>query len=91
MGSSAMGASILRNKVKKAGFDDVSVVNLAIANLSDNVDLVVTHRDLTPRARDRTPSAQHVSVDNFMNSPKYDEIVEELKRTNAPHDSSARS
>ena len=91
MGSSAMGASILRNKVKKAGFDDVKVVNVAIANLNDDIDLVVTHQDLTPRARDRTPSAQHVSVDNFMNSPKYDAIVEELKRTNAPHDSSAPS
>jgi mannitol PTS system EIICBA or EIICB component len=91
MGSSAMGASILRNKVKKAGFDDVSVVNIAIANLDDNVDLVITHRDLTERARDRTPSAQHVSVDNFMNSPKYDAIVEELQRTNAPHGSSAPS
>ena len=91
MGSSAMGASILRNKVKKAGFDDVKVVNVAIANLTDDIDLVVTHQDLTPRAKDRTPSAQHVSVDNFMSSPKYDAIVEELKRTNTPHDSSAPS
>jgi PTS system mannitol-specific IIC component len=82
MGSSAMGASILRNKVKKAGFDDVKVVNVAIANLTDDIDLVVTNQDLTPRAKDRTPSAQHVSVDNFMSSPKYDAIVEELKRTN---------
>jgi PTS system mannitol-specific IIC component len=29
-----------------------------------------------------SPSAQHVSVDNFMNSPKYEAIVEELKVTN---------
>jgi mannitol PTS system EIICBA or EIICB component len=83
MGSSAMGASVLRNKIKKAGFDDVTVTNLAIANLTDDIDLIVTHRDLTPRALSMSPSAQHVSVDNFMNSPKYDEIVEELKRTNA--------
>jgi PTS system mannitol-specific IIC component len=89
MGSSAMGASILRNKVKKAGFDDVTVVNLAIANLTDDVDLIVTHQDLTERARAMSPSAQHVSVDNFMNSPKYDAIVEELKHTNAPRTSSA--
>ncbi|HEX6248110.1 MAG TPA: PTS mannitol transporter subunit IICB [Nocardioidaceae bacterium] len=82
MGSSAMGASVLRNKIKKAGFEDVNVVNLAIANLEDDVDLIVTHRDLTPRAETMAPSAQHVSVDNFMNSPKYDEIVEELKVTN---------
>jgi mannitol PTS system EIICBA or EIICB component len=91
MGSSAMGASVLRNKLKKAGFEDVNVVNVAIANLDDSYDLVVTHQDLTLRARDRTPSAQHVSVGNFMNSPKYDEIVEEVKHTNAPQDTGAPS
>jgi mannitol PTS system EIICBA or EIICB component len=89
MGSSAMGASVLRNKLKKAGFEDVSVVNVAIANLDDSYDLVVTHQDLTLRAMDKTPSAQHVSVNNFMNSPKYDTIVEEVKHTNAPEGSSA--
>ncbi len=83
MGSSAMGASVLRNKVKKAGFTDITVVNVAIANLTDDIDLIVTHQDLTPRARDKAPSAQHVSVGNFMNSPKYDEIVEELRVTNS--------
>ena len=83
MGSSAMGASVLRNKLKKAGFEDVSVVNVAIANLDDSYDLVVTHQDLTLRAMDKTPSAQHVSVQNFMASPKYDAIVEEVQHTNA--------
>ena len=56
MGSSAMGASVLRNKVKKAGFTDITVVNLAIANLNDIYDLIVTHQDLTPRARDKAPA-----------------------------------
>ncbi len=84
MGSSAMGASVLRKKVQGAGFTDVTVVNKAISNLSDDVDLVVTHQDLTARARQRTPSATHVSVDNFMASPRYDEIVELLQQTNAP-------
>jgi PTS system mannitol-specific IIC component len=91
MGSSAMGASVLRNKLKKAGFEDVNVVNVAIANLDDSYDLVVTHQDLTLRARDRTPSAQHVSVSNFMASPRYDEIVEEVKHTNATEGSGAPS
>ncbi len=89
MGSSAMGASVLRNKIKKAGFADVTVTNQAIANLTDDVDLIVTHKDLTPRAQSMSPAAQHVSVDNFMNSPKYDAIVEELKVTNA-HESGAQ-
>jgi PTS system mannitol-specific IIC component len=75
MGSSAMGASVLRNKLKKAGITDVTVKNLAIANLTDDVDLVITQKELTSRAQQKTPNAQHVSVDNFMNSPKYDEVV----------------
>jgi len=78
MGSSAMGASVLRKKVQAAGHGDVTVVNKAISNLNDSYDLVVTHQDLTERARQKSPSAIHVSVDNFMGSPRYDEIVELL-------------
>ncbi|MEF2976859.1 PTS mannitol transporter subunit IICB [Subtercola sp. YIM 133946] len=80
MGSSAMGASVLRNKIKKAGITDVTVVNKAISNLVGDEDLVITHQDLTARARQQSPSAEHVSVDNFMSSPKYDEIVGLLQR-----------
>jgi PTS system mannitol-specific IIC component len=76
MGSSAMGASVLRKKIQAAGHGDVKVVNKAISNLDDSYDLVVTHEDLTERAKQKTPSAIHVSVDNFMGSPRYDEIVE---------------
>lgn len=82
MGSSAMGASVLRNKIKAAGFPDVKVTNSAIANLSDTYDVVITHQDLTERAKPVTASAVHVSVDNFMNSPRYDEIVELVRSSN---------
>ena len=83
MGSSAMGASVLRNKIKAAGFPDVKVTNLAIANLKDDYDVVVTHQDLAARAEPLTQSATHVAVDNFMNSPRYDEIVELVRASSA--------
>jgi PTS system mannitol-specific IIC component len=76
MGSSAMGASVLRNKIKKAGIEDVTVVNKAIAALDGTADLVITQNQLTPRARAQSPNSVHVSVDNFMNSPRYDEVVD---------------
>jgi PTS system mannitol-specific IIC component len=82
MGSSAMGASVLRKKIQGAGFTDVKVTNQAISNLTDDYGLVVTHQDLTDRARQKTPSATHVSVENFMNAPQYDEIVELLGSAN---------
>lgn len=79
MGSSAMGASVLRNKVKKAGIEGVTVVNKAIANLTGDEDLIITQEELTDRARQKNPNAQHVSVGNFMNAPQYDQVVEQLK------------
>jgi PTS system mannitol-specific IIC component len=75
MGSSAMGATVMRNKIKKAGIEGVTVVNQSIANLTGEADLVITQRELTERARQKSPNSNHVSVDNFMNSPKYDEVV----------------
>jgi PTS system mannitol-specific IIC component len=81
MGSSAMGASVLRKKIQAAGHSEVTVVNKAISNLGDDYDLVVTHQDLTDRARQKTPSAIQVSVDNFMGSPRYDEIVDLIEQS----------
>ncbi|HRA50798.1 PTS mannitol transporter subunit IICB [Actinotalea sp.] len=78
MGSSAMGASVLRSKLKKAGIEDVAVVNKAVAHLTDEAQIVITQRELTDRARHSAPSAEHRTVDNFMNSPVYDEVVAEV-------------
>ena len=83
MGSSAMGASVLRRKIQDAGHGNVTVVNEAIANLKDTFDVVVSHKDLIARAQQRTPSAVHVAVDNFMASPRYDEIVALVHDRNA--------
>ncbi len=80
MGSSAMGASVLRNKIKKAGIEGVTVTNQAIANLDGTADLVITQRELTDRAKGQSPDSLHVSVDNFMNSPRYDEVVDLVKQ-----------
>jgi PTS system mannitol-specific IIC component len=79
MGSSAMGASILRNKMKKAGLD-INVINTAINNLPADADVVITHKDLTDRAKAKLPNAAHISVENFLNSPKYDELVDSFKK-----------
>ncbi|UQS82894.1 PTS mannitol transporter subunit IICB [Bombilactobacillus folatiphilus] len=84
MGSSAMGASLLRDKLKKEGVTDVPVTNLAVRNLKPEPNLlVVTQNELAERALEKTPDAMHVSVDNFMNSPRYDEIAQMLKQDNS--------
>lgn len=80
MGSSAMGASLLRDKVKKAGLNEISVTNTAVSRLKDEPNLlVVTQEELAERAAQKTPHAVHIQVGNFLNSPKYDEIIAKLK------------
>lgn len=79
MGSSAMGASLLKNKFKKEEID-IFVKNSAINEIPADADIVITHKDLTGRAKEKIPTAYHISVENFLNSPKYDELIEQLKK-----------
>ncbi|GBG97331.1 PTS mannitol transporter subunit IICBA [Lactococcus termiticola] len=80
MGSSAMGASILRNKVKEAGLAaSIDTTNVAIANLQAGADtIVVTQHELAARAAGMAPGAVRYEVSNFLSSPVYDEIIDKL-------------
>ncbi|MCI1897555.1 MAG: PTS mannitol transporter subunit IICBA [Enterobacter sp.] len=78
MGSSAMGAGVLRKKVQDAGLTHISVTNSAINSLPPDVDLVITHRDLTERAMRQVPQAQHISLTNFLDSGLYSSLTERL-------------
>jgi mannitol PTS system EIICBA or EIICB component len=84
MGSSAMGASLLRKKLDQAGLKHIASSNTAINSLPANVDLVITHRDLTERARRTKPDAVHMSIDNFLDGGFYDRIVGQLKSASEP-------
>lgn len=81
MGSSAMGASLLRKKVQAAGLD-ISVTNMAINNLPQDVDIVITHKDLTDRAKAHAQNALHISLTNFLEASVYDNLVAELLAAN---------
>jgi PTS system mannitol-specific IIC component len=78
MGSSAMGASLLRKKVKESGMN-ISVTNTSISNLPSDAQIVITQEELTPRAMKQVPNAYHISVDNFLSSPEYDQLINRLK------------
>lgn len=80
MGSSAMGASLLRKKMKDAGLTEIKVDNAAISNIQNDADIVITQKNLTDRARNKRPDAEHISVENFLNSPRYAELIENLKK-----------
>jgi len=90
MGSSAMGASMLRKKVQDAGLA-IQVNNLAINSLTESADIVITHKDLTDRAQKHAPNARHISLTNFLDSAMYNQLVTSLlaAQTDAANDDSA--
>jgi len=77
MGSSAMGASSLKNKFKKAGLD-IYVTNKAINEIPGDADIVVTHESLGERARKQAPEAEIVLIRDFINSDKISALVTRL-------------
>lgn len=79
MGSSAMGASVLRKKLTNAGVG-VVVINTAINDIPTDADIVITHQTLTERAKLKAPQAEHISIENFMKSPAYDQLVDRLSK-----------
>lgn len=77
MGSSAMGASVLRKKIQAAGLA-IEVSNAAVDAI-ENADIVITQATLTERAKARLPQAHHLSMSNFMDGGFYDQIIEKIK------------
>ncbi|MBU3158771.1 PTS mannitol transporter subunit IICBA [Clostridium frigoris] len=78
MGSSAMGATTLRTKFKKAGYN-IEVVNCAIEAIPKDAQIVITHETLTARAKNVAPNAEHISVKDFLNNPAFEILSARLK------------
>lgn len=90
MGSSAMGAGVLRKKIQDANLD-INVSNTAINNLPIEVDIVITHKDLTDRAKQYAPNAHHISLTNFLDSDLYTQLVNDLIHANNKKSSTVSS
>ncbi len=78
MGSSAMGASKLRSAIKKQG-GSVEVINCSIDQLTSDIDLVITHKQLTDRAKSQLPSATHIAISDFLMTPVYTDVAAFVK------------
>ena len=78
MGSSAMGATMVRNKLKDAGVTGIEVIHHPVSEIPGDCQIVVTHHELSGRAAQRAPQARIIPIKNFMGAPEYDVLVQEL-------------
>jgi PTS system mannitol-specific IIC component len=78
MGSSAMGAALLRKKIKQAGLS-VDVGNCSVDEIPSDAELVISQAKLTQRAKAAFPHLEHISIHSFVDSSFYDGIINRLK------------
>ncbi|MGM0168849.1 PTS system, mannitol-specific IIB component [Enterococcus sp. AZ135] len=81
MGSSAMGASMLRNKAKKAMLSDVTVQNVSVDNIPDEVDLIITSENLVERVKSLYPNKEVpiLTIKNFLDNGEYERFIQFIK------------
>lgn len=79
MGSSAMGATVLKKKIAAAGITGIEVIHTPVSSIPADVQIVVTHEELGERAACSNPNARRILITNFLAAPEYDILVDELK------------
>lgn len=77
MGSSAMGATKFRNRIK-ALRPDLTVINTSVDNIPADCDIAVVQITLAERARKSVPQAQIVTLHSFLADPALDSLYEQL-------------
>lgn len=77
MGSSAMGATKFRNRIK-AQRPDLTVINTSVDNIPSDCDIAVVQVTLVQRAEKSAPQAQIVTINNFLADPALDTLYAQL-------------
>ena len=83
MGSSAMGATKFRNRIK-AVRPDITVKNTSVDNIPADCDIAVVQTTLADRAKKSAPQAQLVTIGNFLNDPALDQLYLQVTTLDTP-------
>ncbi|MBD5554698.1 MAG: PTS mannitol transporter subunit IICBA [Roseburia sp.] len=77
MGSSAMGATKFRNRIKDVR-PEIIVKNTSVDNIPADCDVAVVQTTLADRARKSAPQARLITIGNFLADPSLDALYEQL-------------
>ncbi|WP_239256977.1 PTS mannitol transporter subunit IICB [Listeria ilorinensis] len=78
LGSSAMGATVLQKKFKKAGIEDMKIFHIAVGDLPTACDLIVTHQSLKDRVKERQPDTEVIEITDYLNAPEYQDLIDRI-------------
>lgn len=78
MGSSALGATKFRNRIKPLG-TDILVTNTAVDQVPGDADIVVCQETLQERAKKSAPQATLIVIHNFLTDPNLDALYAQIE------------
>lgn len=84
MGSSAMGASVLKNRLQKEGYKDITVKNSSASQIDPAADMIITLEGLIERARISVDNEgkEFLAINNFLKEADYDQAMEVIEERN---------
>ena len=89
MGSSAMGATKFRNRIKSLGLG-ITVINSSVDTVPADTDVVVCQEVLADRAAKSAPNAQLVTIKNFLQDEAIDDLYDKLAQLQKERDLPAK-
>lgn len=81
MGSSAMGATNFRNRIKDFNLD-IEVVNSSVANIPDDADIIITHKGLLDSIKKEINKDKIIFIENFLEDDNLEVLYEKLSKKN---------
>lgn len=78
MGSSAMGAVVLQKKLEAVGLSNVTVSHCGMSEIPEGSQYIVCPKEIAIQVADNHPTARIIPIDNFLDAPEYEKIVEEF-------------
>ncbi|SDJ21868.1 PTS mannitol transporter subunit IICB [Alteribacillus bidgolensis] len=81
MGSSAMGASMLKKKLAQANLTTIEVENSSVSEIPEYADLIICHQRFLPVIQKTVPNKACFPLKSFTDMKGYDEIVERIKNS----------
>lgn len=81
MGSSAMGAGIIRKMLKEEGINEFLVVNFAIKDLPPDASVIICQNTFKELVESKFPNSYVYTINQFLKKSEYLDFINEVKES----------
>ncbi|ADC31400.1 PTS system mannitol-specific (MtlA)-like IIB domain protein [Mycoplasmoides gallisepticum str. F] len=80
MGSSAMGAGMIKKMINNLGVKGVEVANCAIKDLPNDIDIIITQKTFVDYVSKKYKNSYVYGVNQYLKKDEYKELIDTFKQ-----------